>query len=198
MHHFFWAIFVAVLITLTPGFALSAIVVALDEATLVERVDTVVLGTVLQTRSEVGPKGGIITRATVQVGRSLKGHKSVGEAFEVVVPGGVLPSGLGSHVAGSPSLNRGDMLVGFFENRDGYQVPWGLSFGVLRVTGNSHAGFRVSRDVRGLSLVGLSGEPVSLTSIAVQDEPLEVLWERLEHYGAQLRVLPESNQGGVR
>ena len=197
MHHLCLMSVVCIATILAPISAGAAIVVALDEASLVERADTVALGTVVHTTVEVGPRGGIVTHARIQVGRALKGS-AAGAVLDVLVPGGILPSGRGSRVAGAPSLRSGDVVLGFFEARETHQVPWGLSFGLLRVSGNPASGFRVTRDVRGLSLVGASGGPVSASSVAIVDEPLDQLWRRLEHYRRQPLGVPARDEGGIR
>ena len=197
MRHIYLTLTLCLASFLVPCLSSAAIVVALDDASLTHRVDTVAFGSVLKTKVEIGKRGGIVTKARLQIVKALKGAQ-VGQVIDIVVPGGVLPSGRASAVAGSPVLETGNMVVGFLEARPSYQVPWGLAFGLLRVSGDAARGFRVDRDVRGLSLVDEVGQQVSAESVAIEDESLEALWSRLEAYTQQsLESLPRG-EGQVR
>lgn len=81
----------------------------------VDEAEAIVLGTVTATRSAFDPSGRwILTTATIEVGKSLKG--APGGTIEVTVPGGTV-DGIRQETVGVPSFRPGDERV-LFVRRD--------------------------------------------------------------------------------
>ena len=161
----------------------AATVVALPEAELARRVDAIGFGAVVDTQVATKPGGGVRTRATIQIYRAVVGLTD-GQTITIEVPGGDLPNGMRSMVAGAPRLVPGQLVFGFFEQRAGLYKPWGLSFGLLRARRDEGGDVRVFRDLDGLQLLSRKGTPMAAETVRLEDEPLEALIGRIRgHLG---------------
>lgn len=77
----------------------------------VDQAETILLGKCLNTESSFDPTGKwIVTRATFQVEKSIKGN--AGQTIEVVLPGGTV-GGIHQETVGVPSFQTGDERVLF-------------------------------------------------------------------------------------
>jgi nitrous oxidase accessory protein NosD len=162
-----------ILTILLPCSAFATTVVALDDAELAARADTIVVGHITAVRTVVYPGGHVATDATLEVQDSLKGAPE-GSTLTVEVPGGVV-GGVVFEAVGAPPLIVGSLVFGYFETSGAVVRPLGLSYGLYRVWGTD---WSVHRDLRGLALVTHRGAPVSGLE-PVTSLPLTTLLERV-------------------
>lgn len=195
-----WMRFVWVLVLLTaPLTVRGATILGLAEPELVKRVEVIAFGAVVRTEVEVHPDFGVYTRARFEVYEGLSGSAK-GDVVTVLVPGGNLPGGLRSRVAGAPSPKPGDRVVAFLEKRGDHYVPWGLSYGWLPVRKDVRGQLRVSRSLKGLSPMGSNGDSVEKHTLVFRDVPLQAYMARVRGYVERggSAVEPSSEEGSVR
>jgi hypothetical protein len=156
-------------VLLSPQLARASTVVALEEAELVSRADTIVYGRVDATQAVRTARGRVVTLVELEVFRGLRGLAD-GQRMSFAVPGGFL-DGLDADVPGAPRPKVGDLVFGFFETRGGERRPLGMSYGLLQVRGVSNE-LRVFRDAFGLQLVSPTGEGVAPGAMVIDGEPL--------------------------
>ena len=187
------------LMVLAPAGADAATVLGVGESELTRRADVVAFGAVISAEVLVEPKWGVYTRARVEVYDGFKGAAR-GDVLTVLVPGGRVSNGLHSVVAGAPMMKAGDRFVAFLEKRQGTYVPWGLSYGWLKVRQDAHGVFRVSRSAAGLSVVGPAGEVVEPGLVVLQDIALGEFKRRILGHLAAGADAPAAapERGGVR
>jgi len=149
---------VAVLIT--PHVTSAATVVALPESELASRADLVGLAAVIETKTTVRPGGGVFTLAQAQLAKTLSG-KAEQQVITIEYPGGDLPGGVRSVVAGAPHLKPGDLVFGFLVRNGDRFAPWGLNYGLLGVRRDAKGEYRVSRNLKGIGLVDVNGKPIA-------------------------------------
>ncbi|MBI3180195.1 MAG: hypothetical protein HYZ27_11065 [Deltaproteobacteria bacterium] len=183
-------------LVLLPQPALASTIIALPEAALTSRADTIALASVVRTDAVVSPGGRIVTRVTLQVVKALRGTR-VGEVVVMELPGGRLP-GLVAHTPGSPQLTPGDLVFGFFESHAEVRRPLGLSYGLLRVRQDGR-GYRVFRETDGLTMLSPGGEPALPAVTTLRDVPLDDLVARVTARLKELGVaIPDQKPGVVR
>jgi len=176
--------------------AQASTVVAFSEVELARRSHAIFMGSVLSIETHVNERNQVLTRATVQVYRAVRGILD-GESVVVQVPGGMLPNGLVAHTYGSPKLVPGELIFGFFELNHGTYRPIALSLGLLRVRQTPEGEFRLSRDVSGLGLVRPDGDSVDPKVFQIEDEPMEALIGRIKTYTEGVVIPPPVGTGGV-
>ncbi len=187
---------VLLVLVLLPAPTLGSTIVALPEAALVARADTIALASVVRIDTVVNPGGRVATRATLQVYKALRGTR-VGEVIIIEVPGGKLP-GFVAHTPGSPALTPGELVFCFLETHGEVRRPLGLSYGLLRVRQDSR-GYRVFRETDGLTMLSPGGEPALPAVTTLRDVPLDDLVARVTVRLKELGVaIPDQKPGVVR
>lgn len=185
---------IVLLLLVSPSAALATSIVAHSEEELVRRADVIAFGTIVRTHTHVDRKGRVITEAELQVRKGLRGAQD-GEFIVIAVPGGKLANGMAARTVGAPSLESGQMVLGFFESRGGARLPLGLSFGLLRVVPDREGSLRVYRELEGLSLFQANGRPAP-------SEPFELIGVPLDDYlrriGTRVKELGLPAPGTVR
>ncbi len=147
-----------------PSLARASAVVALDEAALVQRADTIAYGKIVATSGVRTKSGQIVTLAELQVYRGLRGVRD-GETLTLAVPGGRV-SGIVAEVSGAPRPEVGQLVFGFFETHGDERRPLALRLGFVEVRAVSGE-LRVFRELEGLEVVGkgeverIAGEPLT-------------------------------------
>ncbi len=155
--------FIALLTFVLPSTVFASSVLAVDEATLVAKADTIVVGSVVS--SEVFPAaGGARTRYFLQVHEGLRNARE-GQVIEMDVPGGTL-NGMTTVLTGAPQLRTGAMVVVFLESHGASRRPLGLSYGVYRVDADTAGTWHVGRQIDGLSLLDNRGHELDAKAIA--------------------------------
>lgn len=168
-------------VVLFVGAAHATTIVALPERELVARADVIAFGTVLRTETVVNARGQVFTQAELQVHQGFRGARA-NEFLLVQVPGGPLPNGLEARTVGAPRLAAGQMVFGFFEQRDGTARPLGLAFGLLRVRTNTAGELRVFREADELAFVNERGEGLEPGQFVLADVPLVELGRRINEH----------------
>ena len=174
-----------------PNFALGSTVLALSEVELVARADVIAMGSVVHTSVYVKDKREVVTRAVLQINQHILGAEAT-RFLTVEVPGGELPNGLKAVTSGSPRLNVGDMVLGYFERHGDVFWPLGLSYGLLRVKLDGKGKAFVFRELDGLHLARVEPSPKTL-NLLTTPEPLTAYIKRIEGITAQ-PVLPWSTE----
>ena len=144
---------------------------------------------VVEVRSEwVDGRRRIETVVTAEVISPLKGE--LGRTLSFKVPGGQIGR-YRSVTVGAPQFRRGEEAVLFLNNagEPGLQV-FGLNQGVFRVRQDQISGRRV---VVTPPLVGMNETPERVVRGAASRRPME-----LDAFGAQVRTVMASQQGGAR
>lgn len=172
-------------VVLFAGAAQATTIVALPERELVARANVIAFGTVLRTETVVNARGQVFTQAELQVHQGFRGVRA-NEFLLVQVPGGPLPNGLEARTVGAPRLAAGQLVFGFFEQRDGTVRPLGLAFGLLRVRTNTTGELRVFREADELALVNERGEGLHPEQFVVADVPLIDYGKRINTHLAAL------------
>ncbi len=164
-------------------------VLDLDDAALLARSDVVGVGSVSQVRAHLSGDGRVVTLATLQLHRPVRGCAE-GDALVVELPGGEL-AGLAHSVSGAPRLAEGQMIVAFLERHGPVFRPLGLAMGVYYVDGGRAGILSARRHLRGLSLVAPTPTPGGARAgrqPVASSEPLAALLARLDGYQAQALV----------
>lgn len=156
--------FIALLTFLLPSTVFASSVLAIDEATLVAKADTIVVGSIVTSESFRGTTGGIRTRYYVQVHEGLRNARE-GQVIQVEVPGGSL-GGMTTVVTGSPQIKTGAMVVFFLESHGTSRRPLGMSYGVYRIDADTDGTWHVGRQLDGLSLLDNHGHELNARAIA--------------------------------
>jgi hypothetical protein len=134
------ALVIAFLLVPVPVSASTAL--ALDLAALARAADEIVVVEVVGLRAEPFPGGAIVTRVTALVERRVAGRTVIGEAIDVIVPGGEL-DGLGMLVHGAPRLEPGGRYLLFLRRvSPEYQVV-GLAQGAMPLRRSAATGEEV-------------------------------------------------------
>lgn len=144
--------------------------VRLDLAGLVDGSEIGLEGRVLSTRVELDALGRPYTRATLAVTRDLIGDSR--GPFDVLIPGGVLPTGTGLLLPGMPALHPGEEVFLFLTEASatGVRVPVGLAQGKFRIERDANGGRTLVRDGAELLLLdSLSLQRTSVGLAAVYD-----------------------------
>ncbi|MEE8408964.1 MAG: hypothetical protein V3T05_05125 [Myxococcota bacterium] len=179
------------ILLLLPASVSAATIIAVDEAELIARADTIVVASILRTKTVLNPGGVVVTHAWAQVYRGLRGA-TIGEILIIQVPGGPIGRYV-AHTPGSPQLNPGDVIFAFLESSDskrGVHRPLGLSFGLLRVRKAADGSRRVFRETEGLVMMSPKGLSVNPADHAINDLPLEELVARVDRRLRELGVPP--------
>jgi hypothetical protein len=156
--------FIALLTFVLPSTVFASSILAVDEATLVAKADTIAVGSVITSEAYRGTNGGIRTRFYVQVHEGLRNARE-GQVIQVEVPGGTLGE-LTTVVTGSPQLKAGAMVVLFLESHGTSRRPLGMSYGVYRVDSDTSGTWHVGRQVDGLSLLDTQGHELNAKALA--------------------------------
>jgi hypothetical protein len=149
-----WLAFAAAFLLAQGSSATTAVL--MSDADMVAASDTIVSGSVLETRSAwVGRQ--LVTIATVAVDEALLGSPAL--TVEVVLPGGIdmnRPVPIAMSWPGAPSLGVGEEVVLFLTGEDpavGGPTIVGFSQGKFSIVTARDGSRRVGRDLRGLTLV---------------------------------------------
>ena len=176
-----------------PVAARATIVIAMPEDELTRVAYAIFVGTVLAVSVRLDDGGRVMTRANIQVLRSLRGVKR-NAVIAVEYPGGRLPNGLVAHVDGTPQLAVGDRVFGFAERHGATLLPLGLRYGMLRVHGDGRGGYLVTRDTDGLVLVDRVGKPAHQAVATLRGIPLETLIARVQGHLRALGIAPDAEE----
>lgn len=151
-------------------------IVPRSEPDLARLSDAVVFGHVLEVR-HVAEGGRAYTIATLEIIASARGPEPT-SLVSLQVPGGIVAPGIMQHVAGSPTLEQGQLWLGFLNQVDGRYVPRGLSYGLWPVVRGRDGAFVVSRPAAGAA--PSAALPVGVVS--VDTEPVESVLARVRGY----------------
>jgi hypothetical protein len=173
--------------------ASATVIVALPEAELIKKADTIVIGTVIRTETVLHEGGRVATQAWLQVYRGLRGAATE-SVIRIEVPGGRFDNGLLAFTPGSPALAGGDFVFGFLETHGEVRRPLGMSYGLLRIRKAGDGSWRVFRETDGLTMLSPAGLPAETAVVTIRDLPLETLVRRVE---ARLRELGIEAPGTV-
>ena len=155
--------FIALLTFVLPSTVFASSVLAVDEATLVAKADTIVVGSVVSSEFYTG-SGGTRTRFYLQVHEGLRNAQE-GQVIQMDIPGGSL-GGITTVVTGAPQLKAGAMVVVFLESHGASRRPLGLSYGIYRVDSDTSGAWHVGRQVDGLSLLDNQGRELGAKALA--------------------------------
>ena len=120
---------------------------------LARRADLVVEGRVIATRAFRDLRGEVRTEFVLSVDETYAGEPFGTRRIEL--PGGVLPDGSGTLIAGMPSLALGEDALLFLtgESASGLRVPVGLAQGKLRLVRDGVGRLGLLRDAAELTLL---------------------------------------------
>lgn len=166
-----WSFVATACALLVPSVGRGSTVLALPEGDLARRVDSIVFGRVLATRTLVSVTSAhMATEAELQVYVTVKGGTAPGDVIRVQVPGGEA-NGIRQVVPGSPELRAGQMFVAFLSRHEStVYTPWGMGYGLLPVRPDATGALVVARELHDVSFMGpnglledpLAGPPVGL------------------------------------
>jgi hypothetical protein len=179
--------FTLLALLLAPSLAEAATVLALDEAALVARADTIVVGSIISTRVVRTP-GGVMTEGDLQVYRGLRGAEA-GTVITIAVPGGRVAKNLIADVAGAPKLQPGQLVFAFLETWGYQRRPLGLSLGFIEVKSVSGV-MRVFRNLEGVQAVG----PTDPNQLVIAGELFTDFLARIEALVAKAPLSPDKSR----
>lgn len=176
------------LVSLLPGLASATTMVAPTDDEIVQKSEVIGMAVVRRLEVVVSPSGQIVTHAELQVERGVRGADD-GAFVSMSYPGGQLPNGLKSSVAGAPVLAVGDrVFVYLHANKAGSMLPVGLRFGVLDVHRGKDGRFRASRRLEGLSFLDKSGEAIAPERFHLHDVLVDKLAEDTQARMRRLKI----------
>jgi hypothetical protein len=110
---------------------------------LVKRAEAIVIGTAVESHSEITPNGSVVTVASFDVERTVKG--SIGDHVNVVEPGGAVGD-LSISIPGSPRFENGERyLVFLIHNNRGDWATYGFALGRFAFVDDLHGRTIVTR-----------------------------------------------------
>ena len=120
---------------------------------LARRAELVVEGRVISQRSFRDSRGDVRTEVPLSVDETYAGEPLGTRRFDL--PGGVLPDGSGTLIAGMPTLALGEDALLFLtgESASGLRVPVGLAQGKLRLVRDPAGRLGLLRDAAELTLL---------------------------------------------
>lgn len=179
---------ITLILLLLPISAFASTVVAVNEAELVARADTIVVASIIRTKTVINPGGVVVTHAEAQVYLGLRGAK-FGDILTLQVPGGPIGRYV-AHTPGSPKLSPGDVVFAFLDSKGGVHRPLGMSFGLLRVRKAADGSQRVFRETAGLVMMSPNGLPANPADYVINDLPLDEMIARVDRRLRELGVPP--------
>jgi len=153
---------VAATLALLPATASAATIVALAEPELSRRSDAIVSGRSSASRTLVNERGQVLTRAELQIYRTVKGP-AAGQVITLQVPGGQLASGL---IATTRRPRAHARQAGLRLPREGARrvSPARPRVRAAERAPGARRAYRASRDVSGLAMLTPEGQAAAQTS----------------------------------